>query len=389
MEKRKFIKPGKIRTRQDFIRMTNPKGRDYIIGIDVGYSSTVGFHEKGAFIFPSYAREIDFGSMQMISDRDIFYRDDDTGTVYLVGYSAQNIIDDEDTNDTEGELFARNRYTSRLFGIICDTAIGLALEHKHDSRRVIIQTGLPTAYMKQDQRLIRNAFSKNRRFSIKRGEGEWKSYEPHIAPADVHVIAQPMGALYSAMTKSDGTYTQNAMRMLKSNVLVMDIGFGTGDFYGIRDRMVECCDSINDIGMHEVLRRVSEKLNEQEGMEVRVPQLQKALERGRAVKFDAETLTSQDVSITEYVNEASNEVMEKAFEKARSITKSFRGYRYLIVAGGTGEAWFDYIAGRLEGMKTLEVMKSNINDGLPFVYSIARGYYMTALASGRAGKDRR
>lgn len=379
MENKRFIDLKKIRTRQEFKKMTNPKGKDYIIAVDVGYSSTKVFHETGCFVFPSYAKEIDFESLQMVSPDDIFYRDDETGEIYLVGFNAQNMSDDEDTNDTDGELYARNRYTDKRFQIICDTALGLALEGKHDGRRTIVQTGLPTAYMKQDQRLIRKAFTKNRCFSLKKGSEEWRSYHPEIS--EVHIMAQPMGALYSVMARNDGTYTKDSAMMLKHNVLVMDIGFGTGDFYGIKDRIVECKDSINDIGMHEVLAKASEKLLEREGLEIRVPQLQKSLERGYAESFDAENLTSDRISIQPYVDEAFNEVMVKAFEKAKSTTKSFRGYRFLIVGGGTGEAWFDYISKRLEGMKTLSIMKSNVNDGLPLLYSNARGYYMSLRAS--------
>ena len=36
-----------FRTRQEFKNMTNPKGKDYIIGLDVGYSSTKVFYENG------------------------------------------------------------------------------------------------------------------------------------------------------------------------------------------------------------------------------------------------------------------------------------------------------------------------------------------------------
>ena len=42
----------KYRTRQDNKSMTNPKGKEYIMGIDIGYSGTKIFVENGCSCFP-------------------------------------------------------------------------------------------------------------------------------------------------------------------------------------------------------------------------------------------------------------------------------------------------------------------------------------------------
>ena len=56
----------------------------------------------------------------------------------------------------------------------------------------------------------------------------------------------------------------------------------------------------------------------------------------------------------------------------------------LLIAGGTGAAWLDYIAKRYEQMEGMEVIRPI--DGLPYIYAIARGYYLvvTALLRGEA-----
>lgn len=49
-------------------------------------------------------------------------------------------------------------------------------------------------------------------------------------------MPQPSGSLYSALIKQDGTYIPDAKRLLFSNTLVMDIGFGTFDYFGIKNK---------------------------------------------------------------------------------------------------------------------------------------------------------
>ena len=41
----------KFRTRQEVRSMTNPKGKDFIIGLDIGYSGQRFFMKMGAYAF--------------------------------------------------------------------------------------------------------------------------------------------------------------------------------------------------------------------------------------------------------------------------------------------------------------------------------------------------
>ena len=56
----------------------------------------------------------------------------------------------------------------------------------------------------------------------------------------------------------------------------------------------------------------------------------------------------------------------------------FDDIKYLIMAGGTGIAWYPYFKERLKDIP-LEVIAGNQNSNLPGVYSNARGYYMYRL----------
>ena len=65
----------KFRTRQEFRTLINPKGKDFIIGLDAGYSGTKTFFESGCGTFPTYARKID-EMLYLTDENDIVYRDD-------------------------------------------------------------------------------------------------------------------------------------------------------------------------------------------------------------------------------------------------------------------------------------------------------------------------
>lgn len=56
---------------------------------------------------------------------EILYRDGETGEVWRVGRSAQQMVNSKDTNDSQLELFARDRYDSPIFQIAA--RVGMAM----------------------------------------------------------------------------------------------------------------------------------------------------------------------------------------------------------------------------------------------------------------------
>lgn len=370
----------KIRTRQEFNTATNPKGKDYIIGLDIGYSATKVFHETGYFCFPSYAKKLNNGMLNITNEKDILYMEEGSDDIYMVGYTAQEMMDTINTNDSDSELYSRKRYKDKRFGIICNTAIAMAMLNKKDNREIVIQTGLPSSYTDEDTPEIKKTLSREVKFRIKIGSAEWRSFHIKIDINNIHVIPQPMGSLYSTIIKSDGKYTEDASSILNDNVIVLDAGFGTFDFYGIVNREIRCKESTDELGMKQLLVKTGKKIFEETGVDIRIAAMQKYLTRGYFDYMNEDDMVSEDKPIAPYIDIANKEVFEEAKEKIKSVTNSFRGYRYVIVAGGTGEAWFEDIKNWLGKMNTLKIMASNKNDNLPFVYSNVRGYYLYRYA---------
>ena len=92
--------------------------------------------------------------------------------------------------------------------------------------------------------------------------------------------------------------------------------------------------------------------------------------------INEEEMKTEEHSISPLLEKSNDEVFRAAMEQAKGVTSAFRDYSRIVVAGGTGEAWFEKIKDYLSGMKTITVVPGNVNDHLPFIYSNVRGYYM-------------
>lgn len=371
-----------FRTRHEFNRKINPKGRKhFIIGLDAGYSSMKVFYENGYFCFPSYVKLITGDTIEYPEKDDIIYEDLDTGEKYMVGRTAQKMVNSMSTNDTDGELYSRKRYNNKKFKILCNVAIGIALEDRKDNRDIFIQTGLPSSYLEADTAPLKKSLSKHAKFRLKKGTGKWSDViEFDIDPDKIDVKAQPCGSMYSILIRPDGKFVQNANKILFSNVLVLDIGFGTFDFYGVKSREVVCKDSIDDIGMRMVMTEVSKMIRQEYGEDIRLQALQNVLGKGYFTSVDEEEMSQTDHSVKELLKKANDIVFDRAMEQAKATTNAFRDYDYIIVTGGTGEAWFERIKAYFSKMK-FEIIAGNVNDTLPFIYSNVRGYYLLRYMS--------
>lgn len=365
-----------FRTRQEFRKsMDIPKGKKFVIGLDIGYSAVKCFYEKGFFCFPSYVRKLD-SDLFIYGEQDILFRDLETGEQYIVGRTAQEMISTNETNVTESELFSRNRYRNKSFKILCNIALAYALECKNDEREIVIQTGLPSAYEKADTPAIKKALLKPAHFQLKTGTGQWKEYNITIEEKNIFVMPQPSGSLYSALIRQDGKYIPEAKNILFSNILVMDIGFGTFDYFGIKKQKAVCKESVDDVGMKQVLKETSKRIMDTLHEEIRVPALQSSLGTGLITCVDMDAMKSEEKPLAPFLEDANNKVFKDAIESAYNITGGFLDYNYILITGGTGEAWLEKIKDYFSGLKTIKILTGNGNDHLPMIYSNARGYYM-------------
>ena len=367
----------KFRTRQEFHGEEHPTLKNYaIIGLDAGYSAMKVFHEKGYFSFPSYIRKIEDNTLVISNEKDIIYHDMETDEKYILGYSAQEMVTSTETNDTYSEMYARKRYRTTSFKILCNAAIGIAVMNKLDGREIFLQTGLPSSYEDADRPDIIKTLSQPAHFRLQIGNKPWKEIKFEIKRENINVVPQPAGSLYSVMIDNEGKYVSGAKDMLLGNCLVMDIGFGTVDFYGIKGRAIACKESTDEMGMRQVLQNTCKRIMNQYNEDIRIHALQKDLSTGYFTYLNEDEMKTDEIEISPMLEEANEEVFHEAMEKAKSITSAFRDYKYLIVTGGTGAAWLEKIQDYLSGMHTLRIIPGNVNDNKSMIYSNVRGYYL-------------
>lgn len=377
-------------TKTIFQKRDNVKVPGYFpIAIDIGYSSVNVFAPTCVCSFPSFAVKLGKNAnlVGTPSEHEILYRDEETGDIWRVGAEAQNSISSLDTNFSVSELYGRNRYFTPIYQVLIRTAIGLALiDAGGTSDTIAIMTGLPPAYLDEDSEAVKEAFTGEHTFSLKVGNNPYKKITPVIKKSNVSVMSQPKGTLISVSINDDGELTRDGSSIITDNAVVFDGGFGTLDLFAVNNRQVTKAETFSDLGMNAVLSRLCELVREKYGATVRVPAIQPNLRRGKVTVTkklpDKHRFSSTEVPIDDLLEQASREVCDAAIDKMLNIYDNLVGVRNLIVTGGTGAAWKEYILDAFKEYPMINVIMGNANDpDLDIIFANVRGYYMTLVRS--------
>ena len=354
----------------------------WTVALDIGYSAVKGFSNNMIYSFPSYCRKM---TNQMLSfgetnKTDILYKDNDTGETWVVGSAAQEMITSDETRDSIAELYGRNRYFSDVFRVVSRVGLSIGmLSNQYDSpngKKLVVQTGLPPAYMKTDTALIKEALSGHHNFSVKIGNKQWVSLTFDLPEENIFVMPQPMGTLLSISTDNTGKSIPDAAKYFKSSMLIFDPGFGTLDVFNIRNKMIESSETFDNLGMKRVLQETADEIMKKFHQEVSVPAMQKLLTTGEVKCFDRKNRSTKLENFGDILEEASKKVCYEALNKVDNIYNNLFDHDYLVITGGTGDAWKNIISEYYGGMESLKIINGNQNDMLPTIFSNVRGYYL-------------
>lgn len=381
------IQTNDFKTKTMCINRKNPTAGNYWgIALDIGYSGVKGFSPNKVFCFPSYARKTpqQMLSLGTLDENNIQYRDGVTGDIWLVGASAIDIMETNDTKDSVNSLFGRNRYFSDMFLVIARVGMALGMLKNDfgssDGKDIVVQTGLPPAYLKSDTPLIKEALAGNHEFSVKVGNARWVNYKFTLSENNIKVMPQPMGTLISISSNMDTTNVPEASDYFSKRLLIFDPGFGTLDVFNITKGYVSSSpDTFDDLGMKRVIQETSDKIFERYHTEIPVLAMQKYLGEGYIRCFDRKKHCTKNEPFADILEEESKRICMEALARIDNTYNSFIDHDYFVVTGGTGEAWYPTIKEYFKDMNSLTIVAGNQNDNLPFIFSNVRGYYIYLL----------
>lgn len=379
-------KPFKTKTEMNERENRTVEGT-WTIAADIGYSGVKIMSPAYVACFPSFASRLaeDRGIIGEVDENYILYTDMKTGEKWLVGQYAQNSISDRDTSVSEEALFGRERYEDPMYRVIISTALGIGMlpgKTSGPTGKVLhIQTGYPPAY-EDDKDEMQDAFAGEHFFRLQIGTQNPIEFRFFVDRNRVHVMAQPMGTLFSVTVDNNGQPVPEKKDCLRKAVVVFDAGFGTLDLFPIKNGRLEKSQTNQNLGMKRVMQDTCTALNDS-GVNIEVPALQKYLETGFA-RYNTRK-TSRNVPFGDILRESSKKICAEAISWMTQ-TLWLPEYDYLIITGGTADAWKDMIREELKEMETLEIIDGNCNDNLPYIFANVRGYYLYRIAKLQAAK---
>ena len=353
-----------------------------IVALDIGYSGVKGASPNRVFTFPSYAKKTpkDLDVVGKVRPSDIQLRNDKTGECWLVGQAAETMMDQVDIESTtDASLYTRYRYDSEVFKVLAMTGMALGLWGTGSGYDIYLQTGLPATYKDRDEGKIVSALCGDYAVSIKVGSGDWVPFQFTLDENHIDVMEQPQGTL-CATAYDNGVVSQMGKDILRSNSIILDIGFGTEDIFSIRSGYKNAHQTYSDTGMRAVFEAVIKQLqadHKNYALETKIFELQRYMENGEVPYFDADEFQMHNLPFADILEEKNREICDKSIRRLMQDYGNLVGYNYLIVTGGTGESRFEQIKEMLSGLPTLQVLPGNLNtQDLAFSYSNVMGYYM-------------
>lgn len=353
-----------------------------IVALDIGYSGVKGASPNRVFTFPSYAKKTpkDLDVVGKVRPSDIQLRNDKTGECWLVGQAAETMMDQVDIESTtDASLYTRYRYDSEVFKVLAMTGMALGLWGTGSGNDIYLQTGLPATYKDRDEGKIVSALCGDYAVSIKVGSGDWVPFQFTLDENHIDVMEQPQGTL-CATAYDNGVVSQMGKDILRSNSIILDIGFGTEDIFSIRSGYKNAHQTYSDTGMRAVFEAVIKQLqadHKNYALETKIFELQRYMENGEVPYFDADEFQMHNLPFADILEEKNREICDKSIRRLMQDYGNLVGYNYLIVTGGTGESRFEQIKEMLSGLTTLQVLPGNLNtQDLAFSYSNVMGYYM-------------
>jgi len=284
-----------------------------IIGIDLGYSHVKGCVNGHKFIFPSAVGSPESAAFSLDSDSRIALQTD-SGLVQI----GQAVLDQSRfvSRPEDRGWIASDEYK----WLFCAALSEATTTFWADS--VMIVTGLPIAYYREDKDRLRNVMLGEH--TVQR-EGR---KQQRFKVTEVRVIPQPFGSLFSASLGSDGQVV--APDMLNGRVGIIDVGGHTTNLLStLRARDIERQTGSVDMGAWDVVRALREHLDEiTPGLEISDYDIVEAVKRGYVWYY------GEQVDISDQAEVSLSHFRRQVLAEASHLWDNGSQLQAILVSGG-------------------------------------------------------
>lgn len=359
--------------------MTYERNYDIAIAVDAGYSSSKVVINGLELNIPNAVVDITHGSFMGDMHKAGFimtsYID---GTDHLIGSQAKTQLQETEYKEVyeskKSMMQSYERFNTQDFEVHLMTCIGMALIEysKHlkknkitpelDLTKVIdensqwnifVNIGFPhDVYQKVFTGLKRN-IAKAHSYKI---ETEDAVYDLNftIKPENVMAYSQALAAYMGLILNDEGKMLKDSSYFKKLPLIVVDGGQKTVGIYKVtRNLQIESAESNTDYAMDNVYERVlkvlHEKYNRTDIELYNIDMMQKTDDGNfHTINADGKAETH---NIFPIIKEAQEEVCQEFIEYLNKKYNQLLDIKSIVVAGGTGDAYFDTMKAYIEEYK--------------------------------------
>ena len=368
--------------------------KEVYIAVDPGFDTIKVIANGKFFKFPFNTEKTDEKkiSNMTVADDFILYRNKDNETWRIGQYARELIFEKKDSSDIEDKMksfYSEKRFVSDEFTIGLRTAIAMAISelglyNEINNINIFIMVALPHSVRDNYSTQVKSILSGNHDYFVKIGKELEEEYTYIIEEDNIFTVSQTVASILGETSDDDGNIDEDKFYYLSDGpTLVID-----GGFYTIGEVAVDRGGSINEEKTFSDTEHAMKNIN----MEIA-----RELENQRPdIKYYViEYLMTKNDGKVKYLNDGKADIIdlnilkkdkikEMSYRFIETLNKKYNNlldFNYVLVTGGTGACYYDYLKEYYVGKGIVEedrlILTNNILNGKAFniEFAIAAGAY--------------
>lgn len=321
------------------------KSNEEPLALDIGYGGVKIFSMNGMHSFPSILFRVKKDTTFLDSETDIKYIDED-GNLWYIGDRARDSLETGSRQIDSDEFYSEKRLDTDEYLILVRVAIYLGLckpdfKFSLQGKRIRLCTGLPEEDVERDSAKLRKIIAGHHHFKISVGGRDFVKVNFDIEEDDIEILSQPQGTIYSMAFDMKGGIPREDL-IVDKNVLVLDGGMYTFDTYLSNRADQGISKTWEDFAMHEVHIKVRDIIKEKTNRYINEFDIEKYMMDERnpsTIRYEGKQRYYFGDDYIRTLKNMSNSLVKKL----KRTYDDFNDVDTVIVAGGTGKAYYPYL----------------------------------------------